>query len=93
MVTRYGMSQKYDMMGLETVNNAYLGGDTSLTCSAETAADVDREVLNIIKEAHQKACQLIAEHLDIVHEAADYLLDKETISGEEFMAIVSKHQK
>lgn len=70
MVTRYGMSQKYDMMGLETVNNAYLGGDTSLTCSAETAADVDREVLNIIKEAHQKACQLIAEHLDIVHEAA-----------------------
>ena len=93
MVTRYGMSQKYDMMGLETVNNAYLGGETSLTCSAETAADVDREVLNIIKEAHQKACQLIAEHLDIVHEAADYLLDKETISGEEFMAIVSKHQK
>lgn len=91
MVTRYGMSEKYDMMELETVNNAYLGDDTSLTCSAETAADVDREVLNIIKEAHQKACQLIAGHLDIMHEAAAYLLDKETISGEEFMSIVNRH--
>ena len=55
MVTRYGMSDKYDMMGLETVNNAYLGGDTSLTCSAETAANIDLEVLDIIKKAHEKA--------------------------------------
>ena len=93
MVTRYGMSDKYDMMGLETVNNAYLGGDTSLTCSSATAADVDREVLALITEAHQKARKLIADHLDIVHEAAAYLLDKETITGEEFMAIVRKHQK
>ena len=93
MVTRYGMSDKYDMMGLETVNNAYLGGDTSLTCSAATAADVDREVLALITEAHQKARKLISDHLDIVHEAAAYLLDKETITGEEFMAIVRKHQK
>ena len=93
MVTRYGMSDKYDMMGLETVNNAYLGGDTSLTCSSATAADVDREVLTLITEAHQKARKLIADHLDIVHEAAAYLLDKETITGEEFMAIVRKHQK
>ena len=93
MVTRYGMSDKYDMMGLETVNNAYLGGDASLTCSSATAADVDREVLALITEAHQKARKLIADHLDIVHEAAAYLLDKETITGEEFMAIVRKHQK
>ncbi len=92
MVTRYGMSEKYDMMGLETVNNAYLGGDSSLTCSSDTAADIDREVLALIREAHQKARQLISDHLDIMHEAAAYLLDKETISGEEFMAIVRKHQ-
>lgn len=92
MVTRYGMSEKYDMMGLETVNNAYLGGDSSLTCSSETAADIDREVLKMIGNAHQKARKLIADHLDIMHEAAAYLLDKETITGEEFMAIVCKHQ-
>ncbi len=93
MVTRYGMSEKYDMMGLETVNNAYLGGDTSLTCSSETAADIDREVLRMIGEAHQMARKLIAGHLDIMHEAAAYLLDKETITGEEFMEIVRRHQK
>ena len=93
MVTRYGMSEKYDMMGLETVNNAYLGGDTSLTCSSETAADIDREVLRMIGEAHQKARKLIAGHLDIMHEAAAYLLDKETITGEEFMEIVRRHQE
>lgn len=93
MVTRYGMSEKYDMMGLETVNNAYLGGDTSLTCSSETAADIDREVLRMIGEAHQMARKLIAGHLDIMHEAAAYLLDKETITGEEFMAIVRRYQK
>ena len=93
MVTRYGMSEKYDMMGLETVNNAYLGGDSSLTCSSETAADIDREVLKMIGDAHQKARKLIADHLDIMHEAAAYLLDKETITGEEFMAIVREHQK
>ena len=93
MVTRYGMSEKYDMMGLETVNNAYLGGDTSLTCSSETAADIDREVLRMIGEAHQMARKLIAGHLDIMHEAAAYLLEKETITGEEFMAIVHRHQK
>ena len=92
MVTRYGMSEKYDMMGLETVNNAYLGGDSSLTCSSETAADIDREVLKMIGDAHQKARKLIADHLDIMHEAAAYLLDKEPITGEEFMAIVCKHQ-
>lgn len=88
MVSRFGMSDKYDMMGLETVNNAYLGGDTSLTCSSDTASDIDREVLRLIKEAHEKARNIISDHLDIMHKAATFLLEKETITGEEFMAIV-----
>ena len=93
MVTRFGMSRKYDMMGLETVNDAYLGGDASLACSAETAADIDREVLQMIKEAHEKAKQLITGHLDVMHRAADFLIERETITGEEFMKIVEGCQK
>lgn len=93
MVTRYGMSEKYDMMGLETVNNAYLGGDSSLTCSADTAADIDREVLNIIKEAHEKAKSIITKHMDIMHKAATFLIEKETITGDEFMKIVKENEK
>lgn len=93
MVTRFGMSGKYDMMGLETVNDAYLGGDASLACSAETAADIDREVLQMIQEAHEKAKRLITAHLDIVHRAADFLIERETITGEEFMKIVEECQK
>ena len=93
MVTRFGMSGKYDMMGLETVNDAYLGGDASLACSAETAADIDREVLQMIKEAHEKAKQLITGHLDVMHRAADFLIERETITGEEFMKIVEGGQK
>ena len=88
MVTRYGMSDKYDMMGLETVNNAYLGGDTSLACSADTAADIDREVLRVIKQAHQKAKDIISAHQDLMHRAASFLIEKETITGDEFMKIV-----
>lgn len=88
MVTRFGMSDKYDMMGLETVNNAYLGGDTSLTCSAYTAADIDGEVLQLIREAHEKARQIISSHTDIMKRAAELLVEKETITGEEFMQIV-----
>lgn len=88
MVTRFGMSDKYDMMGLETVNNAYLGGDTSLTCSASTATDIDGEVLQLIREAHEKARQIISSHTDIMKRAAELLVEKETITGEEFMQIV-----
>ena len=88
MVTRYGMSDKYDMMGLETVNNAYLGGDTSLACSADTAADIDKEVLLVIKQAHQKAKDIISTHQDLMHRAASFLIEKETITGDEFMKIV-----
>lgn len=90
MVTRYGMSGKYDMMGLETVNNAYLGGDTSLTCSTDTAADIDQEVLRMIKEAHDKARKIISENMGIMHEAAAFLMKKETITGQEFMDIIHR---
>ena len=93
MVTRYGMSDKYDMMALETVNNAYLGGDTSLACSADTAADIDREVLNIIKQAHEKARTIITANRPAMDEAAAYLLEKETITGDEFMAILARYTK
>ena len=89
MVTRYGMSEKYDMMGLETVNNAYSGGDSSLTCSADTASDIDREVLNVIREAHDKARKIISENMEIMHKAASFLIEKETITGDEFMKIVN----
>ena len=93
MVTRYGMSEKYDMMALETVDNAYLGGDTSLACSSLTASEIDEEVLRIIKEAHEKARRIISENLDIMHKAAAFLIEKETITGEEFMEIVRKNEK
>lgn len=93
MVTRYGMSEKYDMMALETVGNAYLGGDSSLACSADTASDIDKEVLKVIKTAHEKARRIITEHMDIMHQAASFLIKKETITGEEFMRIVREREK
>lgn len=91
MVTRFGMTQKYDMMALETVNNAYLGGDSTLTCSSATAADVDNEVLSFIRKAHEKAREIISSNMEIMDEAASFLIEKETITGEEFMKIVRKH--
>lgn len=93
MVTRYGMSETYDMMGLETVKNAYLGGDTSLTCSTNTATDIDHEVLRLIKEAHQKARKIITENLEAMHQAATFLIEKETITGDEFMRILQQTEK
>lgn len=90
MVTCYGMSDKFDMVALETVNNQYLGGDTSLACSSETATQIDIEVNNIIKTAHQKALKILSENSGKLHELAGFLLEKETITGEEFMAILSK---
>lgn len=89
MVTRFGMSDKFGMVALETVNNPYLGGDASLTCSPETASKVDEEVLNIIKEAHLKASTILKENIDKLHELSHYLLEKETITGEEFMKILN----
>ena len=90
MVTRYGMSERFDMMALETVNNRYLGGDTSLVCSAETAAMVDEEVKSIIKSAHEKALKILSDNREKLHELAQYLLERETMTGEEFMAILDK---
>lgn len=90
MVTRFGMSDEYDMMALETVNNAYLGGDSTLACSADTAARVDKEVLDIIKTAHIKASSIIRENIGKMHELSEYLIEKETITGEEFMGILNK---
>lgn len=92
MVTRFGMSEKYDMMGLETVNNAYLGGDNTLTCSPETAAEIDREVLRIVREAHEKARGILSAHRAVLDEAAAFLLERETITGGEFMQILGKYE-
>lgn len=90
MVTRFGMSKNFDMMALETVTNPYLGGDTSLTCSSETASKIDQEVLNLIKNAHEKAFGILKENIEKLHELSRYLLEKETITGEEFMEILSR---
>ena len=90
MVTRYGMSSSFDMIALETVTNQYLGGDTSLACSPETAAKIDEEVNNIVKMAHERAVQILTENIDKLHELAQFLLEKETITGEEFMEILNK---
>lgn len=88
MVTRFGMSDNYDMMALETVNNQYLGGDASLICSSETAARIDNEVLSIIKEAHNNAIKILNENRKMLNDLSKYLLDKETITGEEFKKIL-----
>ncbi|MEL3956577.1 ATP-dependent zinc metalloprotease FtsH [Caldifermentibacillus hisashii] len=89
MVTRFGMSEKFDMMALETVNNPYLGGDTTLLVSSETAAKIDEEVLSIIKSCHEKAIQILEDNKDKLHEITKYLFEKETITGEEFMDILT----
>lgn len=89
MVTRFGMSEKFGMMALETVNNQYLGGDASLIVSAETASKIDEEVLHIIKACHERATSILEENKEKLHELAKYLLEKETITGEEFMGILA----
>ena len=90
MVTRLGMSKEFDMMALETVDNQYLGGDASLACSPETSAKIDEEVLALIKSAHEKAIGILKDNIDKLHELAHYLLEKETITGGEFMTILKK---
>ena len=87
MVTRYGMSDEFDMVALETVTNQYLGGDTTLACSPETAKQIDDTVIRIVKEQHQKAFNILKENVTKLHEIAEYLLERETITGEEFMRI------
>ena len=92
MITRFGMSDEFGMVALETVNNPYLGSDASLTCSSETAAKVDQEVLKTIKSAHEKATKILNDNIDKLHELSEYLLEKETITGSEFMKILNNEK-
>jgi cell division protease FtsH len=89
MVTRLGMSKAFDMMGLETISNPYLGGDPSMTCSSETAAKIDGEVLTIIKNAHERAINILKENIEKLHVLSAHLIEKETITGDEFMQMLS----
>ena len=89
MITRYGMSDDFDMVALETVTNQYLGGDTSLACSAETQTEIDRKVVELVKKQHEKACQILTENREKLDELAGVLYEKETITGEEFMDILN----
>ena len=93
MITRYGMSPNFDMVALETVQNQYLGGDASLACSAETQAEVDRQVVALVKHQHQKAIEILEKDRKKLDELADYLYQKETITGEEFMDILNRDEK
>ena len=92
MITRYGMSDEFGMVAMETVENAYLGGDTSLSCSAETQPRIDALVVSIVKEQYQKATQILTENRAKLDELAKYLYEKETITGEEFMNILNKKE-
>ena len=89
MITRYGMSPDFDMVALETVNNQYLGGDTSLACSAETQAEIDRQVVALVKKQHAKAIEILSENREKLDELAQYLYEKETITVDEFMKILN----
>ena len=90
MITRYGMSEEFDMVAMETVNNQYLGGDTSLTCSADTQKDIDKKVVELVKAQHEKAKQILLENRSKLDELAQFLYEKETITGEEFMNILGE---
>ena len=90
MLTRYGMSDKFDMVALETVNNQYLGGDTSLACSAQTQREIDQKVVELVKAQHEKAIRILTENRAKLDELAQYLYQKETITGEEFMDILNR---
>ena len=90
MITRYGMSEEFDMVAMETVTNQYLGGDTSLACSAQTQAQIDQQVVALVKRQHQKARQILTDNRQKLDQLAEYLYEKETITGEEFMAILNQ---
>lgn len=93
MITRYGMSEEFGMVALETINNQYLGGDTSLACSNETATKIDAAVVAVVKQAHEKAVGIIRENMNKLDEIAQFLLEKETITGEEFMEILNRAEE
>ena len=89
MVTRYGMSEDFDMVALETVSNQYLGGDASLACSAETQTQVDRQVVELVKKQHEKAAAILRENREKLDQLARFLYERETITGEEFMELLN----
>lgn len=89
MITRYGMSEEFDMVAMETVNNQYLGGDTSLSCSADTQKEIDKKVVELVRTQHEKARQILTDNRDKLDELASFLYEKETITGEEFMEILN----
>ncbi len=91
MITKFGMSDKFGFVAMETTTNKYLGGDSSLSCSPETEAMIDEEVRNIVERAHEKAINILKENMEALHEISRFLLTKETISGEEFMEILNKY--
>ena len=93
MITQYGMSSDFDMVAMETVNNQYLGGDTSISCSPQTQQEIDRAVVEIVKKQHKKACEILEENRDKLDELAKYLYEKETITGEEFMHILKGNKE
>ena len=90
MLTRYGMSKDFDMVALETVNNQYLGGDTSLACSAQTQREIDQKVVELVRAQHEKAVRILTDNRAKLDELAQYLYQKETITGEEFMEILNR---
>ena len=89
MITRYGMSKEFDMVAMETVTNQYLGGDASLACSADTQTQIDKQVVELVKKQHEKARQILLENRQKLDELAQYLYERETITGEEFMSILN----
>ena len=93
MITQYGMSNDFDMVAMETVNNQYLGGDTSLSCSPQTQQEIDRAVVEIVRKQHKKACEILEENREKLDELAKYLYEKETITGEEFMHILKGNKE
>lgn len=93
MITRFGMSEDFDMVALETVQNQYLGGDSSLSCSADTQTRIDEQVVALVKAQHAKACRILEENLGKLHELTKYLYERETISGEEFMQILEREEE
>ncbi len=93
MITQYGMSDDFDMVAMESINNKYLGGDASLACSDTTAAEIDKQVVSLVAKQHNKAKKLLEDHREDLDRIANYLYDKETITGEEFMDILDHPEK
>ena len=90
MITRYGMTDEFDMVAMENVTNQYLGGDTSLSCSADTQKEIDEKVVQLVKAEHEKARKILSENREKLDELAMYLYEKETITGDEFMDILDR---